>query len=124
MPYGLIAGNGRFPMLALEAARRAGMDVVAIGIKEEASPEIERLDLRRCFLFDADCDHIHAGPARRFQCEHREAAVTGDESVRHYLTKPRLPERMNSTSSFTSGEASTSAPMRSSACVVLRPECV
>ena len=43
MPYGLIAGNGRFPVLALEAAKKAGLDVVAIGIKEEASPEIEPL---------------------------------------------------------------------------------
>src|SRR5580704_12166064 len=41
MPYGLIAGNGRFPVLALEAAKRAGIEVVAIGIKEEAGPEIE-----------------------------------------------------------------------------------
>jgi UDP-2,3-diacylglucosamine hydrolase len=39
----MIAGNGRFPVLALEAARKAGMDVVAIGIKEEASQEIEAL---------------------------------------------------------------------------------
>jgi DUF1009 family protein len=43
MKLGMIAGNGRFPVLALEAARKAGMDVVAIGIKEEASPEIETL---------------------------------------------------------------------------------
>jgi hypothetical protein len=43
MPYGLIAGNGRFPVLALEAARKAGIEVVAIGLKEEASPEIEKL---------------------------------------------------------------------------------
>jgi DUF1009 family protein len=42
----MIAGNGRFPMLALEAARQAGAEVVAIGIKEEASPEIERLAVR------------------------------------------------------------------------------
>lgn len=41
--YGLIAGNGRFPILALEAARKMGMQVVAIGIKEEASAEIESL---------------------------------------------------------------------------------
>jgi UDP-2,3-diacylglucosamine hydrolase len=41
--YGLIAGNGRFPILALEAARELGFDVVAIGIKEEASQEIESL---------------------------------------------------------------------------------
>jgi DUF1009 family protein len=46
MPYGLIAGNGRFPVLALEAAKKAGLDVVAIGIKEEASPEIESLAVR------------------------------------------------------------------------------
>jgi DUF1009 family protein len=48
MPYGLIAGNGRFPVLALEAARRAGLEVVAIGIKEEASREIEPL-AARCY---------------------------------------------------------------------------
>src|SRR5579863_9769238 len=46
MPYGLIAGNGRFPVLALDAAKKAGLDVVAIGIKEEASPEIEPLAAR------------------------------------------------------------------------------
>src|SRR5579872_6298219 len=46
MPYGLIAGNGRFPVLALEAAKKAGLDMVAIGIKEEASPEIESLAMR------------------------------------------------------------------------------
>src|SRR5882724_5297528 len=46
MPYGLIAGNGRFPLLALEAARKAGIEVVAIGIKEEASKEIEGLAAR------------------------------------------------------------------------------
>jgi hypothetical protein len=39
----MIAGNGRFPVLALEAARRANREVIAIGIKEEASPEIETL---------------------------------------------------------------------------------
>jgi len=42
----MIAGNGRFPMLALEAARKAGVEVVAIGIKEEASQDIEPLAVR------------------------------------------------------------------------------
>jgi UDP-2,3-diacylglucosamine hydrolase len=46
MPLGMIAGNGRFPVLALEAARRAGLEVIAIGINEEASPEIEPLAAR------------------------------------------------------------------------------
>jgi DUF1009 family protein len=48
MPYGLIAGNGRFPLLALEAARKSNMDVVVIAIKEEASPDVEAL-AKRCY---------------------------------------------------------------------------
>jgi len=48
MKYALIAGNGRFPILALEAARKLGHEVVAVGIKEEASPEIEAL-AARCY---------------------------------------------------------------------------
>jgi DUF1009 family protein len=48
MKYGIIAGNGRFPILALENARKIGDEVVAIGIKEEASPEIESL-ASRCY---------------------------------------------------------------------------
>ena len=48
MKYALIAGNGRFPILALESARKLGHEVVAIGIKEEASPEIEPL-ASRCY---------------------------------------------------------------------------
>ena len=46
MRYGLIAGNGRFPLLALQNARRLGHEVVAIGIEEEASREIEPLAAR------------------------------------------------------------------------------
>ena len=38
---GLIAGNGRFPFLVLEAARGQGYDVVVAAIKEETAPEIE-----------------------------------------------------------------------------------
>ena len=41
MKYALIAGNGRFPILALEEARKLGHDVVVIAIKEETWPEIE-----------------------------------------------------------------------------------
>jgi hypothetical protein len=41
-PLGLIAGNGRFPFLVARAARRSGRRVVAVAIREEASPEIER----------------------------------------------------------------------------------
>lgn len=40
MKYGLIAGNGRFPLLALETARRQGDEVIAFAIREEASPNV------------------------------------------------------------------------------------
>ena len=46
---GLIAGNGRFPFLVLDAARAQGFDVVVAAIKEEALPEIGR----------ADSAHVH-----------------------------------------------------------------
>jgi DUF1009 family protein len=42
MKYGIIAGNGRFPVIALESARKQGDEAVAIAIKEEASPDVER----------------------------------------------------------------------------------
>jgi DUF1009 family protein len=41
MKYGLIAGNGRFPVLALESARRLKHDLVVLAIREEAGPEVE-----------------------------------------------------------------------------------
>ena len=44
--YGMIAGNGRFPLLALETARKLGDEVVVVGIREEASPDIEKLAVR------------------------------------------------------------------------------
>ena len=40
--YGLIAGNGKFPFLVLEAARSQGIDMVVAAIKEETFPEIEQ----------------------------------------------------------------------------------
>ena len=46
MKYGLIAGSGRFPILALESARGAGDEVVVIAIREEASAEVEALASR------------------------------------------------------------------------------
>jgi DUF1009 family protein len=40
MRLGLIAGNGRFPFLVLEAARGAGHDVTVIALKEETFPDL------------------------------------------------------------------------------------
>jgi UDP-2,3-diacylglucosamine hydrolase len=43
---GLIAGNGRFPFLVLDAARGAGHDVTVIALKEETSPDLADLASR------------------------------------------------------------------------------
>jgi len=42
MPLGLIAGNGRFPFLLLDAARAQGLPVVVAAIREETDAEIDR----------------------------------------------------------------------------------
>src|SRR5215831_5197023 len=39
---GLIAGNGKFPFLVLDAARAQGLDVIVAAIKEETFSEIEQ----------------------------------------------------------------------------------
>ncbi len=78
MRYGLIAGNGRFPILALEEARKLGHEVVAIGIREEASAEIEPLAAR--------CHWISLGELSRLieiLREEQIAEVTMAGQVRH-----------------------------------------
>jgi DUF1009 family protein len=42
MKLGLIAGNGRFPFLLLEAARAQGLAVAVAAIREETDPEIDQ----------------------------------------------------------------------------------
>ena len=46
MRLGLIAGNGRFPFLVLDAARGAGHDVTVIALKEETFPDLADLASR------------------------------------------------------------------------------
>lgn len=43
MRYGLIAGNGKFPLMVVEGARAAGASLSVAAIREEAEPEIEHL---------------------------------------------------------------------------------
>ncbi|CAN5890609.1 N/A [soil metagenome] len=43
MRYGLIAGNGKFPLLVLEGARRAGAALSVVAIHEETDQEIGRV---------------------------------------------------------------------------------
>ena len=46
MKLGLIAGNGRFPFLVLEAARAQGHDVTVVAAKEETFPELNEAAAR------------------------------------------------------------------------------
>lgn len=38
---GLIAGNGRFPIILAESARKKGVEIIAVAINEETSKELE-----------------------------------------------------------------------------------
>jgi DUF1009 family protein len=48
---GLIAGNGKFPLLVLDAARAAGYEVIVAAIQEETFPEIESHGAARVHWF-------------------------------------------------------------------------
>src|SRR4051812_11334693 len=43
MRYGLIAGNGKFPFLVLEGARKAGAQMAVAAIREETDPAIAQV---------------------------------------------------------------------------------
>ena len=43
MKFGLIAGNGKFPFLVVEGARRAGAPLAVVAIKEETDKAIEKI---------------------------------------------------------------------------------
>jgi UDP-2,3-diacylglucosamine hydrolase len=43
MQFGLIAGNGKFPFLVVEGARKAGVQLAVAAIREETDPAIERV---------------------------------------------------------------------------------
>jgi len=47
MKLGLIAGNGQFPFLVLDAARSLGHDITIVAVQGEAFPEIERAAAKR-----------------------------------------------------------------------------
>jgi DUF1009 family protein len=73
MHLGLIAGNGRFPFLVLDAARRLGHDVTIVAIKEEASPELARAADAEP---RADLEWVSLGQLGRCIAVLREAGVT------------------------------------------------
>ncbi len=70
---GLIAGNGRFPFLVLDAARAMGHDVTIIAIKEEASKEIEEAAARSP---RADVHWVSIGQLGTFLKILKDASIT------------------------------------------------
>jgi UDP-2,3-diacylglucosamine hydrolase len=73
MRLGLIAGNGRFPFLVLDAARSAGHDVTVIAIREEAFPELAEAAVRGR---PAACHWVSLGQLGRCVRLLQEAGVT------------------------------------------------
>ena len=62
---GLIAGNGRFPFLVLDAARSLGRDVTVVAIKEEASPDLEEAAAPRRRRHCTGCRSVNSASASR-----------------------------------------------------------
>ncbi|MGO9240507.1 MAG: LpxI family protein [Bryobacteraceae bacterium] len=58
MRYGLIAGSGRFPVLALETARALGHEVVVLAIRDNAPPEVETLGVACHWLTIAELSRL------------------------------------------------------------------
>jgi len=56
--YGLIAGSGRFPVLALETARQLGHEVVVLAIRDNAPPEVESLGVACHWLTIAELSRL------------------------------------------------------------------
>jgi DUF1009 family protein len=73
MRIGLIAGNGTFPFLVLDAARRLGYQVTIVAIKEEASPALEEAARREP---GATCHWISLGQLGTCVSTLRSAGVT------------------------------------------------
>ena len=73
MRIGLIAGNGTFPFLVLDAARRLGYQVTVVAIKEEAWPALEEVARRDP---GTDCQWISLGQLGACVSAFRSAGVT------------------------------------------------
>ena len=99
--YGLIAGNGRFPFMVVEGARRAGVSLSVAAIKEETDADIEsRVDklmwvgvgqlgkLIRFFKAEGVEKAIMAGQVRHVQI-FSKAAIPDARMLKMLLKLPR-----------------------------------
>jgi len=73
MRIGLIAGNGRFPFLALDAARSLGHEVTVVAIRDEADADLEAAATR---LPGADIHWVSLGQLGRCITVLKDAGVS------------------------------------------------
>jgi DUF1009 family protein len=88
MRYGLIAGNGRFPFLVLEGARRMGVSMAVAAIKEETDPEIERVAERVAWIGVAQLGKL----IRFFKREGVERAIMAGQVKHVQIFSGALPD--------------------------------
>ena len=55
---GLIAGNGRFPIILAESAGKKGVEVIAIGINEETSRDLEKFVTKIYWLGAGELENL------------------------------------------------------------------
>ncbi len=99
MKYGLIAGGGRFPLMALESARADGHQMVVAAIREEALPEVEQAadechwislgDLSKLIRIFRDAGVSQAVMAGRVQHKNIFSAIRPDWRLLKVLTALR-----------------------------------
>src|SRR6184192_4308577 len=93
MKLGLIAGNGKFPFLVLEGAKRAGSTVAVAAIREETDPEIERLTDRMTWVGIGQLGKL----LRFFKDEGVEKAIMAGQVKHVQIFSRAIPEDRKST---------------------------
>jgi UDP-2,3-diacylglucosamine hydrolase len=89
MRYGLIAGNGRFPFMVVEGARRAGVSLSVAAIREETDSDIESRVERLTWIGVGQLGKL----IRFFKAEGVEKAIMAGQ-VRHVqiFSKAAIPD--------------------------------
>src|SRR5436853_6720093 len=88
MRYGLIAGNGKFPFLVAEGARRAGVSLAVAAIREETDPAIERVAERVTWVGIGQLGRM----IRFFKREGVEKAIMAGQVQHVQILRGALPD--------------------------------
>src|SRR5436190_18309912 len=88
MKFGLIAGNGKFPFLVLEGAKRAGADVAVAAIREETDHKIEGLADKLTWIGIGQLGKL----LRFFKNEGVEKAIMAGEVKQMQLFSTAIPD--------------------------------